>query len=331
MDLWAFFLSWPGTFATQSFLHSFVAAVVAEMAVRAWGITRPSVRQRFFVGAILFPAFSVPLYELAGRPRNSLEFRIDALLDSGRWLAVELPGRVPLGAVLILVFAATAAVFLVQELVPVARHAFARGNDSTPPLRSGGDPRVDEALASLGVPAPRVCVIEDEEPIIFSSTGRVPAVYLSTGLLAALGQDELRAALAHEIAHVLRARRPLLAAVFFLRIVLFFNPVVLVEFRRAVQEDEKICDEMAVSLTGDAPALARTLRTLYLGAEEPSSSGGRRSPAAAAAALERYSHRLNILSRISRLGEEYPPPAREAWLAFGAAAAATAALCWFVV
>ena len=49
-------------------------------------------------------------------------------------------------------------------------------------------------------------------------------------LVGALSVEQLQAALAHEFAHVVRSRRPLLIAVYLLRIVMFFNPVVLVAF-----------------------------------------------------------------------------------------------------
>lgn len=330
MDLSGIFLSWPGQYLTQSFLHSLVAGAVAEIAVKAWGIGRPSVRQRFLLAAILFPALSFPLYRLTGAARDSLRFRLDALFDSGRWVALELPGGIPLGAGLILLFLVTSAVFVAQELVPVLRHSLASGREESPPLREGEDPRVREALASLPANPPAVHVIEDEDLMIFSSTGRNAAVYLSTGLLAALGRDELRAALAHEIAHVLRGRRPFLSAVFVVRVLMFFNPVVLMEFRRAVQEDEKICDEVAVSFTGDAASLVSTLRKLYLDPDGAEERRRARSLADVGEELERYSHRLNIQSRIARLRRGYPATGEE-WFAFAATLLAVVSVSYYVV
>lgn len=329
IDLSGFFLSWPGRYLTQSFLHSLVAGAIAEVAVKAWGIARPSVRQRFLLAAIMVPAFTWPVFRIAGRSRESLAFRLDALFDSGRWLAVVLPGGITFGTLLLAAFAVTSVVFAAQELIPVLRHSFGRADDAPAALREGDDLRVMEALSGLPAGVARVHVIEDEDLFIFSSTGRDPAVYLSSGLLDTLSPAELRAALAHELAHVLRGRRPLMSGVFFLRVLMFFNPVILVEFRRAVQEDEKICDEMAVAFTGDPGALTETLRKLYL--EDDEDPREKRSLAEIGGALERYSHRLNILSRIARLERGYPPPAGEDWFAFASALAAIGAVCWFVV
>lgn len=330
MDPSGFFLSFAGKFAAQSFLHSLVGGAVAEIAVKAWGIRRPLARQRFFLAAIVFPAFSALLYQLAGRRRESLHFRLDALFDSGRWLSLELPGGITVGAALVVLFLFTTLVFVLQELVPVLRQGFS-GEHGEDGARDGrGDPRIARALSALPVDPPEIRVIEDAEPFIFSSTGRRAAVSLSTGLLDALREGELAAALAHEIAHVIRGRRPYLAWVFFLRVLLFFNPVTLLAFRRAVQEEERICDEMAIAFTKDAASLARTLQILYLEGEDPAPRR-RRGLAEAAGELERFSHRLNIESRIARLGGRYAQAAGEEWFAFALTLAAMAAVSWFVV
>lgn len=307
-----FFGSLPGLYATQAFFHSLVAATIVEIAIVAFRIVSPIVRQRLLLIAIVFPVFSYPLYQFADPARGSVYFRMEALFDSGRWVNVELPGPVPLGAVLIFVFLVTAVVFLAQELLPVARHTFA-SRRAVPPadIRENGDPAVRAALEPLPVEMPETYILEDEDPVIFSSTGKKASIYLSTGLLKTLTPEELQAALAHEIAHILRSRRPFLLPVFFLRIAMFFNPVVLVEFRRSVQEDEKICDEMAASFTKNPRSLAGALRKLYLGAGSPPEDR-RKSSGRVADRVEEYSHRLNIEGRISRLeGGSAPGPGGE--------------------
>jgi len=62
-----------------------------------------------------------------------------------------------------------------------------------------------KALADrAGLPRPRVCVIDSEQPNAFA-TGRDPdhaAVAATTGLLRLLTRDEIRGVMAHELAHV---------------------------------------------------------------------------------------------------------------------------------
>ncbi len=339
MDLSRIFDSYPGAYATQAFFHSAVAGAVVEIALKSWKIRSPSTRQRFLLLAVVFPIFSFPLFHAVNAARNSVYFRMGALFDSSRWLSVELPGSIPLGVLLLLVFFMTSLVFFFQELFPVLRHAFASGKPSSGELREGDDPAVVEALANLPVETPDVYVLDEEDPLIFSSTGRHGSVYLSSGLIRFLTVEQLQAALAHEIAHVVRSRRPYMVIVFLLRIAMFFNPIVLLEFRRSVQDDEKICDEIAVSLTGKPRVLAGTLKKLYLsreedasgGSQEADASGGSPGEASVTGKLEDYSHKLNIESRIRRLEQGYAPDAGGDWLAFVAVLLAVAAINYYVV
>ncbi len=80
---------------------------------------------------------------------------------------------------------------------------------------------------------------------------------------------------------------------------MFFNPVVLIGFRKIIQDEEKICDDMAVSLTKNSQALSDALKKLYLKKEEKpikiSEIGD---------FVEDYSHNIQIQSRINRLEKE---------------------------
>lgn len=324
MDLSRFFDSYPGSYVTQAFFHSAVAAAVVEIALKSWQIRSPSIRQRFLLLAVLFPIFSFPLYRIADSGRDSVYFRMGALFDSSRWASVELPASIPLGAALILVFFMTSLVFFFQELFPVLKHALASGKSDMEDIRAGDDPAIVQALVSLPADTPEIFVLEDEDPMIFSATGRKGSIYLSSGLLEFLSVEQLRAALAHEISHVSRSRRPYMVIVFLLRILMFFNPIVLLEFRRSVQDDEKICDEMAADLTGKPLVLAETLRRLYL-SQEPAKGES------VTEKMEEYSHRLNIQSRIDRLEKGYAQRSGGEWFAFAVTLLAIVAVNYYVI
>ena len=331
MRLFHLFSSLPGLYATQAFFHSLVAGTIVEIAIVSFRIASPFVRQRLLLIAIVFPVFSYPLYQLAHPYRGSVYFRMESLFDSSRWIHLELPGSIPLGAALILVFLVTAIVFFAQELLPILRHTYASRRSGRPAeIREGGDPALQAALERLPVEIPDTHILEDEDPVIFSSTGKKGSIFLSSGLLKSLSAEELQAALAHEIAHILRSRRPFLLPVFFLRIVMFFNPVVLVEFRRSVQEDEKICDALAASFTQKPRSLAGALRKLYLSPEFPPEVG-RKHPGKVTDRIEEYGHRLNIEGRISRLEGEPASETRGEWTVFSLTLAAVVAINFFVV
>lgn len=334
MNLWSFLNTYPGMYMVQSFFHSLVAALIVDGSLVAWDIKNPLVKQRFRLIVILFPIFSFPLYQLINPERGSIDFRLGALFDINRWLTLALPGGIPLGAFFFLMLLATAVVFVLQELVPVLRHTVESRKSSVegrPPEE--GSP-VSGLLNDLGDDRPDVFVLDDDDFVLFSSTGGEPAIFLSTGLLKGLDREELRAALAHEVAHIERSKRPLLVILYVLRVIMFFNPVVLVDFRRIVNDEEKICDDSAVSVTENPAAMAGVIRKFLETEEAPEQSPRDERPGRLSnfrASLERYSHGLLMESRIARLGEQPQLPSGGGWLEFVLTAGVVMGVNYFVV
>jgi Zn-dependent protease with chaperone function len=314
MDLSSPFASYPGMYLVQSFLHLTISAVIVNAAIRVWNMRNPRITQRCRFLAIIFPIFSFPLYQLINPARGSIFFREGALFDSSRWLNLAIFGTIPLGVLFILMLLITTTVFLLQELIPVVRHSLESGGGETGEVEFTDSAGVNEVLAGLPGEKPEVLVIEDEDCVVFSTTGRKAAVYLSSGLLKTLDPEEIQAAVAHEIAHIERSRLPVLFIVFLLRVLLFFNPVVLFEFRRATQEEEEICDDMAVALTHKPHALAETLKKLYRRAEVGVPAIGKLSDLKAS--LEEYSHVTHIENRIARLEDRNTDETDGEWLRF---------------
>lgn len=314
INLSAIFNSWPGMYLVQSFLHSLIAAFIVDTALIAWKIESPVMRQRFRLMVIITPLVSFPFYQIITPDRGSALFRLEALFDFVRWLNLEIWGVIPVGALFLLFLVFTAVIFVIQEMFPIIRHSISSDGpelSESPP--EPGSP-VARALESIPGQKPDVFILDDDEPVIFSSTGREPAVFLSRGLIGSLSGEELAAALAHEIGHIGRSRRPLMVLVFLLRILMFYNPIILMEFRRIVQEEEKICDDVAATLTGNRSALAGALRKFYY-----SDAGDQHHTMPDTPRLrdriEEYSHTMLIESRITRL-EEPPAPAMKGSVAF---------------
>ncbi len=330
MEFSAFLNSYPGSYIVQSFSHSVITAFIVEIAIKAWRIRNPAVRQRLLLIVIVVPIFSFPVYQLINPQRGSVYFRLDALLDGSRWIDMELWGVVPIRYGFLLMFILTAVIFFFQELVPILRHTYESSGSGLSGERAEGQPLMAQALRDLPVEKADIFLLEDEDVILFSTTGRKGSIYLSSGLLRTLDKEQVRAAVAHEFAHVIRSRRPLLVVVFLLRVLMFFNPVVLMEFRRIVQEDEKICDDFAVSLTRNPLALSESLRKLYLD-EEESKPGKAKDIMSEMEALEGYSHRLNIESRIARLEKGYANTGDKGWFAFALALAVALVMNYFIV
>jgi len=317
-------------YVAQSFCHSVIAAMIADRALKAWNIHDPLVRQRFRLIVILFPIASFPLYQLINPARSSALFRLDSLFDINRWLFLELWGLFPISLLFLLIFVITSLVFLFQEMLPVLKSTLDSGDPEYDGARLDAGHFIVEASRSLSIKTPDVVLIYDDNPFVFSTTGRDAVIFISSGLKQALTTEQMQAALAHELAHIARSRRPLLIAVFLLRIIMFFNPVVLVKFRRAVKDEEKICDDIAVSLTRNPAALAATLKLFYQKPDRTPEPGPRQV-AAPRVSLEEYGHNLHLDDRIRRL-ESGSTDKMEHWsVPFTITLLAAAVLNYFIV
>jgi hypothetical protein len=336
MDLSDIFNSYMGMYVTQSFFHSLIAVAVVDGSIRAWKIDNPLIRQRLRLIVILFPILSFPAFQLINPDRGSIPFRLEALFDSSRWLNLELPWGIPLGVFFGLALLVTALVFLMQEMIPVIRHALESSRSSLDSREPEEGSLVHKALEGLDMEKPEVYIVDDDDLLIFSSTGRNPAIFLSSGILESFSVEELRVALAHEIAHIRRSRRPLLVIMFLLRGLMFFNPVVLVDFRRIVQEEEKICDDIAVAETGNpSPMVAVLKKFRYTSLEDlegvDETGHGDRPASRAKAALEQYGHELLLESRMDRLESGSGHRSEGTWGRFLVTALTITLISYFIV
>ena len=92
-----------------------------------------------------------------------------------------------------------------------------------------------------------------------------PIVVLPADLDATLTPEQLKAIIAHEIAHVRRGDYPLHVVESMLRVLFFFNPVMhyLISSSRATREEA--CDDLAVRVCGNALVYARALERMETG------------------------------------------------------------------
>jgi Zn-dependent protease with chaperone function len=256
--------------AAESLLHTIVAAVVVAALLRLWRVEAPSQRLRLLAVALALPVVTPWGFAVLAPARAEAAFAdTDALFASARWQDLR-PLGVPAGSAVFALTTLLGVVLLLRDLVP-----FAAGTLRPLRARVSGDTERVAALThevaalapALGIPAPAVSVIEAPAAVVLCTGCGRRGIVVSEGALDVLEPQRLRAALAHELAHV--ARRDPAASWLLLvgRVLLAFNPVAQLLARRIVEEMERRADDDAVAVTREPHALAGALvRTFRHGA-----------------------------------------------------------------
>jgi beta-lactamase regulating signal transducer with metallopeptidase domain len=129
-------------------------------------------------------------------------------------------------------------------------------------------------------------------------------IYVSAGLIRSFDEEHLQVALAHEIGHIRRSRIPLLIVAYVLRMLVFFNPLAMIEFRRLAHDEEKICDDIAIELTGKSRTLAEAIEMLRPEPEDCGVHADKGGVERFVASLEHYSHDIQLKSRVARIAQD---------------------------
>lgn len=330
MNISSLFSSYVGMYITQSFLHALTAVIIIDRAIQSWDINNPLVKQRLRFIVVLFPAFSFPLYQLINPDRNSISFRLGSLFDINRWLNMDLWGIMPIGLIFIIILFITTVIFLFQEMIPVLRHTVEKKETDIEMKIPDKNSIVSQAIEQLPMDNTDIFILDDDEHILHSTTGRNASIFLSAGLINELNVEQIQAAIAHELAHTNRNKKPLLIIIFLFRVLMFFNPVVLLEFRRIIQDEEKICDDIAVSLTAKPHALSEALRKLYYKVENEQPFQFKKL-SSMKDSIEEYSHNIHIENRIVRLEHGQANKTGGEWIKFTLVLIVIMAINYFVV
>jgi len=320
--------------AAQAIFHTFVASLFVEALVRSWRVREPRQRMALRVLALAYPLAAFPALLALFPFRGGDDFRETwALLAGRRWDDVRLLGvgllRWWTGA-----FAAMGAILFLLDLVPLLA-AWRRPR----PVAVAPDPESAAAIGeelprladALGVRAPPLVFLDRDAPVLFCTGVRRHAIVVSRGALRLLDRDELRAALAHELAHLARHDPAVSWGLMAARALMAFNPAFQVLSRAVARDAEWLADDQAAAACGDRLALASGLIKLHR-ATAGRTPVRRTLPLAAALAgpLDR-ARSLDIEVRCRRLLDGAP-----ARLPFGAArvalaGASLAGLLFFVV
>lgn len=251
--------------AAQAILHTLVASLFVEALVRSWRVTEPRQRMALRLVALGYPLVVVPAL------LSLFPFRLEeafhdgpALLVGRRWGEVRLLG-VPLFDAWLAGFAASGAFLFVMDVLPLLRtRRRPRPEAAAPdPASAAALAVVPELAAALAVPAPPVQFLDRDAPVLFCTGVRRHSIVVSRGAVRLLDAEELRAALAHELAHLARHDPAASWAVMAARALMFFNPAFQVLSRAVARDAEWLADEQAAAVCGDRLALASGLIKLH--------------------------------------------------------------------
>ena len=256
----------------QAMVHALVAALVVELLIRAWKVEEPRLRQRLRLLVLAAPLCLLPLLELLPVRREEWFEERWALLSDRHWAELTI-GGVATGSLFLGALAALGGALFLADLIPFLHHRLRR----RPRPQARGDAGAEAELArladSLGVPAPRLRVLESARPSLLCRGVRAPELIVSRGTLALLDPEELRAALAHELAH-LRARDTLWSWLLMAaRALQAFNPVVQVVVRAVARDAERRADDAACASGQGRLALASAIIKLFRSAHPGAEAG----------------------------------------------------------
>lgn len=322
-------------YAGQAILHATVAALVLEALLRLWRVRDPGERFRLRWVGLLSPSVTAA-YVLFVPARSTDLFGAQWALFAGiRWDALRV-GPFGVATTLTTVFAMLGIALYLRDAIPFL--ADRTGRETADETLPDSHPLVLRLRAHLdAATAPRsslfvdVTIVDLDAAVLMCTGVDRPRIVASTATVEHLRDDELRAAVEHELEHV-RHRDPLagwwLMAV---RTLQCFNPAIQILGRQAVVEIERRAD-LAVVRRGRGAALAGAIRRLAAAADSRSDLVSEQGRASLTERVRSRAHRHAIDDRCERLIEAGVPAQTglSPWHV-GLAGAMLALLLFFVV
>jgi Zn-dependent protease with chaperone function len=254
------------TYFGQAILHAIIAAGVIEALLRVWRIEPPGARLAFRLLALALPLIELPIFAMFASTRSDPWFAEHwALFSLAEWHELRLSG-IGLDVVALAALALLGLSLYLLDFLPALGTWLvdrALPQDDEPAVRSRISSDIDRISLQLGQKAPLLRLVRSSMPVLLCAGLTQPRLVVSTGAAAALNNQEMRAALAHELTHA-RYRDPLLGwLLVVMRTIFFFSPASQIVARAAVEEVERRADDSAVRLTGDPLGMAGALVRLF--------------------------------------------------------------------
>jgi len=258
------FYQLPIIYAVETTLHCLIAAIVVEWVLIYWNITNPKWRQSFLSLVIILPPLTFFLYLLIDPEHYLYNYTNKYIFQSYYWIYLRIGNFYPIALFILLIFFITIFFFIFQEIIPMITHYLKSKNENISEV-SQNYLHTKNILNDLLIRNNyRLTIIDDEDYIVYSKTNKMNNIYISKGVIETLNHEELKGIILHEIAHLERNKKNYIFILYILRIISFFNPIILYEFRRLLQEEEMVCDFLSAEKLQNKKTLARALFKLYI-------------------------------------------------------------------
>ncbi len=317
----------------QAIFHTLVASLFVEALVRSWRVREPLQRMALRLVGLGYPLVLFPALVVLFPGRAEEEFREGALFAGRHWDEVRVLG-VSLFSGWLATFAALGTTLFLLDLLPLVaalRRPRPAASEPDPESAAALGEELPRVAAGLRVRAPPLVFLDRDAPVLFCTGVRRHAVVISRGAVRLLDREELRSALAHELAHLARHDPAASWIVMGARALMFFNPAFQVLSRAIAKDAEWLADERAAAVCGDRLALASGLIKLHRATARRTVVPRTLPFATALQEPLARARSLDVEVRCRRLLDGPPAPLRWGALRVALAAASLTALLFFVV
>ncbi|MBM4388799.1 MAG: M48 family metalloprotease, partial [Deltaproteobacteria bacterium] len=285
--------------------QAFFLALFTEALLKVWKVRLHSQRILFHAAAFIVPPAIMPfnVYRILSGDESAFDFHI---LDVQPWLNLAIYQGITMSHVLLFFCAISLILFAVQEIPPFIAHI--RGVLSIDRSAAGKQESSAEAEGVINCIASefpyKINILDDAAAAVYAAGLFAPEIVIDRPVLSRLTTGELRLVMMHEAAHIIRRDNLWGLALFSLRVILFFNPVSMVLFRRIIQENEIACDEYALKRSDGREDLINGIEKLYSHETVAGSIPGEGNYgwlSHKTAALDNFSSYSGIIERIEKI------------------------------